>query len=326
MNPVSRAVHDFDEWQQRHPVIGFPVAVITKFYDDQAGHRVSLLAYYAFVAAFPLLLLLTAAAGVVLRSYPKLQEHLVKSAFAEFPIIGGQIHQQLNVAHFGNSFTVTIGVLGSLFGARGLGNALQNTLNTLWAVPKVDWPDVVPRYLRMIAALLLLGLIVVVTGASSTAAGIAVSWGFGGAPARTVSFVVGSALGTGFFLALFRVAAYKEIPTRCLILSAAISAIGWQVLLTSAGVIAAHQLRHAQALAGFFGVVLGLLAWLSLQAMVVVYAIEVDVVRVNRLWPRSIVQPQLTEADKHYYDRALRTEARHPEQRLDITYEPDDER
>ena len=96
------------------------------------------------------------------------------------------------------------------------------------------------------------------------------------------------------------------------------------MLLTSAGVIVAHQLRHAQAVAGFFGVVIGLLAWLALQATVIVYAIEVDVVRVNRLWPRSIVQPPLTEADKDYYSRALRTEARRPEQRLDITYEPNE--
>jgi hypothetical protein len=72
-------------------------------------------------------------------------------------------------------------------------------------------------------------------------------------------------------------------------------------------------------------VVLGLLAWLALQATVIVYAIEIDVVRVNRLWPRSIVQPPLIEADKAYYDRVLRTETRRPEQRLDIAYEADDQ-
>jgi membrane protein len=325
MNPVERIARDFDGWQQRHPAIGFPIAVVKKFGDDQAGYLVSLLAYYAFVAAFPLLLALTAVVGVVLRSHPKLQQHLVNSAFAEFPIVGGQIHQQLGVANFGNAFTFTIGILGSLYGARGFAYSLQNTVNTLWAIPKVDWPGFPNRYLRTVATLLMLGLIVVVTGASSAAAATAASWGFGGLAARTVSFVVGTALGTGFFLALFRAAACGEIATRAMVLGAALSAVGWQLLLTAAGVIAAHQLRHAQAVAGFFGVVLGLLAWLALQATVIVYAIEIDVVRANRLWPRSIVQPPLIEADKVYYSKALRTETRRPEQRLDIAYGSDEE-
>jgi membrane protein len=325
MNPVERAVRGFDGWQQRHPLVGFPIAVVKKFGDDQAGYHVSLLAYYAFVAAFPLLLAMTAIIGAVLRSHPKLQQHLVNSAFAEFPIVGGQMHQQLEVANFGSSLSLIVGVLGSLYGARGFANSLQNTLNTLWAVPKVDWPGFPNRYLRTVATLLMLGLIVVVTGASSAAAVTAASWGFGGLPARTVSFVVGTALGTGFFLALFRAAACKEVSTRDMLPGAAISAVGWQLLLTAAGVIVAHQLRHAQAVAGFFGVVLGLLAWLALQATVIVYAIEFDVVRVKQLWPRSIIQPPLTEADKSYYSQALRTEARRPEQRLDISYQADEQ-
>lgn len=324
MNPVERVVRRFDEWQQRHSAIGYPIAVVKKFGDDEAGYLVSLLAYYSFAATFPLLLALTAIVGSVLRSHPKLQEHLLNSAFAEFPIVGGKIHEQLGVANFGNTFSLIIGILGSLYGARGFANALQKTLNTLWAVPRVHWPGFPNRYLRMVATLLLLGLIVGVTGASSAAAGMAASWGFGGLPARAVSFVVGTALGTGFFLLLFRVAACGEVATRAMIPGAAISALGWQLLLTGAGVIVAHQLRHAQAVAGFFGVVLGLLAWLALQATVIVYAIEVDVVRVHRLWPRSIVQPPLTDADKAYYTGALRTEARRPEQQLDISYEPDE--
>jgi uncharacterized BrkB/YihY/UPF0761 family membrane protein len=85
--------------------------------------------------------------------------------------------------------------------------------------------------------------------------------------------------------------------------------------------VVAHQLRHAQAVAGLFGAVLGLLAWLALQATVIVYAIEADVVRAKHLWPRSIVQPPLTEADKSYYTDALRAEAQRPEQTLEIAYQ-----
>lgn len=326
MNPVERVARGFDGWQQRHALVGFPIAVVKKFGDDQAGNLVSLLAYYSFVATFPLLLALTAVLGVVLRTHPTIQEHLLKSAFAEFPIIGGQLHQQLGVASFGNTaLSLTVGILGALYGARGFANGLQNALNTLWAVPKVDWPGFAPRYLRTIAALFVLGLIVVVTGASGTAAGAAASWGFGGMPARVVSFVVGTVLGFGFFFALFRVAVSREVPTRAMLPGAAISAVGWQLLLTAAGVIVAHQLSHAQAVAGFFGLVLGLLSWLALQATLIIYAIEVDVVRTKHLWPRSIVQPPLLEGDKSYYTGALRAETRRPEQRLDIAYKSEEQ-
>lgn len=324
VNPAERAVRSFDGWQQRHTVLGFPIAVVKKFGDDEAGHLVALLAYYSFLAAFPLLLAFTAVLSVVLRSNPGLHERLVNSAFAEFPIVGGQIHDQLGVEAFSGTLpSLLIGVAGAAIGGRGFAHALQKTLNTVWAVPKVDRPGFFPRYLRTFALLLLLGLIVVVTAAAGAAAATATSLGFGGTPARLVSLAVGTALGFGFFLLLFRVAAAGNVPTRSMMVGAAISALGWQMLLTIAGIVVSHQLRHAQAIAGLFGVVLGLLAWLALQATVIVYAIEVDVVRNRQLWPRSIVQPPLTEADKRYYASALRAETQRPEQRVQLAYEND---
>jgi membrane protein len=322
MNRLERSVRSVDCWQQRHPVVAFPIAVVKKFGDDEAGNLVALLTYYAFLATFPLLLALTAVLGVALRKYPELHEKLVNSAFAEFPIVGAEIHQQLGVEKFsGTGLALTAGVVVALLGGRGFAHAMQNTLNTVWAVPKTDRPGLAPRYLRTFTVLLLLGLIVVVTGAASTAAAATTSVGLGGLPARLVSFAVGTVLGVGFFLALFRVAAAAQVPTRCLLLSAVVSAVGWQLLLIVAGYVVSHQLRHAQAVAGLFGVVLGLLAWLALQATVIVYAIEADVVRVKHLWPRSIIQPPLTDADEAYYTARLRAEAQRPEQQLDIAYE-----
>jgi uncharacterized BrkB/YihY/UPF0761 family membrane protein len=123
-----------------------------------------------------------------------------------------------------------------------------------------------------------------------------------------------------YFLAVYRIATPAQVPTRAMLPGAAISAVAWQLLLTGAGVITTHLLRHAQAVAGLFGMVLGLLAWLGLQATVVVFTVEVDVVRVRHLWPRSLVPPPLTEADKAYYTDVVRAQAQRPELRLDIQY------
>jgi membrane protein len=125
VNRIERTAREFDRWQQHHRPIAFAVAVAKKFSDDQASNLVALLAYYAFLATFPLLLALTTILGLVLRNYPRLQRDLLNSAFAEFPIIGAQIHEQLGVASFGSAFSLTIGLLGAFFGARGFANACR---------------------------------------------------------------------------------------------------------------------------------------------------------------------------------------------------------
>ena len=61
---------------------------------------------------------------------------------------------------------------------------------------------------------------------------------------------------------------------------------------------------------------LGLLAWFALQATVTVYAIEADVVRIRRLWPRSIAAPPLTESDMRALRAAAELETRRPEQHV----------
>jgi membrane protein len=112
----------------------------------------------------------------------------------------------------------------------------------------------------------------------------------------------------------------KIVVAKDLLLGAVLSSVAWQILASVAGVLIARDLKNAQAIAGFFGVILGLLAWFGLQAAVTVYAMEVDVVRARHLWPRSITQPPLTEADKRYIEDATRSEVRRPEQKVTIEF------
>jgi uncharacterized BrkB/YihY/UPF0761 family membrane protein len=261
--------------------------------------------------------------GLVLRNFPRLQRDLLDSAFTEFPIIGAQIHDQLGVASFGNAFSLTIGLVGAFVGGRGFANGLQNTLSSLWAVPRAERPGFPANYLRTIALLLLLTVGVAVTAAASAAASVVTAWGVGDFAVHLVSIGVGSVLGWAYFLAVFRVATPAKVPTSWMLPGAAVSAVAWQLLLTAAGVVVAHLLRHAQAVAGLFGLVLGLLAWFGLQATVVVYAIEADVVRAKHLWPRSLIPPPLTEADQAYYSDALLAQAQRPELRVEIDYTPE---
>jgi hypothetical protein len=56
--------------------------------------------------------------------------------------------------------------------------------------------------------------------------------------------------------------------------------------------------------------VLGLLAWLYLEAELTLYAVEANVVRAYRLWPRSIAPPPYTEQDRRAYELYAQVEKR----------------
>jgi uncharacterized BrkB/YihY/UPF0761 family membrane protein len=86
------------------------------------------------------------------------------------------------------------------------------------------------------------------------------------------------------------------------------------------GYLVAHQLRQTSEVYGFFAIVLGLLLFLSIGAQLTIYAAEVNVVRARRLWPRSIVQPPLTESDRAALREIAQREERRPEERVDVRF------
>jgi hypothetical protein len=81
------------------------------------------------------------------------------------------------------------------------------------------------------------------------------------------------------------------VPWHGLRNGAGIAAIFWQVLQVVGGYVVSHQLHRASDLYGTFGIVLGLLAWLFLQAEITLYAAEADVVWSRGLWPRHVLGP-----------------------------------
>lgn len=327
MNPIERSVRAVDAWQQRHRVSGFVFAVIKKFGDDQAGNQVALLTYFAFLATFPLLLALVGILGIVLRGHPALEQRIVDSALSEFPVIGTQLHSQLGLSslhHAGPA--LIIGIIGAVLGSRGLANAVQNALNTLWAVPKVSRPGFPWNYLRSFGLLALLGIGAVLTAATAAVAGIGSFLGLSGLPIHFATSVLSTVVYAALFLAAFRLATAKSVASRDLLPGAIMSAVVWQILLSVAGLVVSHYLAHAQAIAGLFGTVLGLLAWFGLQATVTIYAIEADIVRVRRMWPRSLTQPPLTAADKDFLQIAAAAEQRRPEQRVATEFTPEADR
>jgi hypothetical protein len=148
MNKVKSTLRAVEEFQQRRPWLAFPVAVWKKFGDDQAGNLAALVAYYAFIAIFPLLLVLVTVLSIVLKNDPGLQQRLLNSALSQYPVIGQQLKPSGPLHQSG--LALVVGLVGTFLGARGVATAMQNALNTAWEVPYADRPGFPWALLRSI--------------------------------------------------------------------------------------------------------------------------------------------------------------------------------
>ena len=150
-----------DRLQQRSRVAGFVIAVFYKYVDDQGSYLAALITYYAFVSLFPALLLFTTVLGVVLVGHPELQEQILQSAVAQFPVIGEQLGQPQGLS--GGTVGVVVGIAGALYGGLGVGQAVQNAMDTLWAVPRNERPDPIRARIRSLLLLVVLGSALIAT-------------------------------------------------------------------------------------------------------------------------------------------------------------------
>ena len=81
-----------------------------------------------------------------------------------------------------------------------------------------------------------------------------------------------------------------------------------------------HYLHNDRSVYGVFATVLGLVVWVYFLVQITVYAAEINVVLTRRLWPRAIVQPPLTEADRAVMAAQALQNQRREEQQVKVTY------
>jgi len=298
MNVLTRVIRAVDELQQRHAWLAVPVAVWKKFGDDQAGNLAALIAYSALVAIFPLLLLLLTVLDIVLKNNQKLQQELVNAALQRYPVVGPLLE-----GHIGRlsqtGIALAVAVTGIFIGSLGVANSVQNALNSAWEIPFDRRPGFPWSWLRSAALIVVVGTgFIATTILSGLAAGVHVVPGAG---VSALALAVSLVLNFGLFWLAFRLGAASVISWRQLWPGAAISAVVWQVLQAIGTSFVSKQIAHASPLYGTFAIVLGLIAWLYLQAQLTLYAVEINVVRAYRLWPRSLAPPPYTEQDRHAF-------------------------
>jgi YihY family inner membrane protein len=211
---------------------------------------------------------------------------------------------------------LAIGILLTLYGARGVADVLRHALNDIWQVPRMrrtGFPKgLLQSFLIMVVAAIGFAATVAVSSFSA-ALGHAV-W------VKVIANIAGFFVLFGVLLFVFRTATSRKVPPRDMFVGTGIAAAIMQILLTFGSLLVAHQLKNFDTLYGTFAVVLGMLFWIYLLAQVVVYAVEIDSVRHLRLYPRAIQNNKPTPQDLHAYELYAHVDRYIPKEEIDVRF------
>jgi uncharacterized BrkB/YihY/UPF0761 family membrane protein len=296
---VSRRV---DAVQKQNSFLGFVIAVVKKFGDDQAGYLAAIIAYYAFFSIFPLLLAFATVLGFILQNNHKLQERIITTVQNNFPVLG----QSFQIGHLrGSGIGLVVGLVFTLLAGIGVIQALQYAMDEIWGVPKRKRPNFFVSRLRALLMLAVLGI--------ATLAATAVS-------NLPFGFLGSLLLNIGIAAVAYKVLTVADITWMDVAPGALVAGVALTLLQTFGGLLVRHTLKNASATYGTFAVVIGLLSFIYLGAQIFIYAAEINVVRKKHLWPRSLVDDP-TPGDQEVFTQRAKIEERRPDENIRVSFD-----
>jgi YihY family inner membrane protein len=316
MNPVERAIRRVDATQRRYTPTAFVFGVIKKYGDDNGGVLVSNLAYSAFVSMFPLLLVLVTILGLIASVDPSFKADALNAVAGQVPLIGQTLTRNVHQLKRASVIGLIVGVLSLIWGSAGLAQSGLFTMGQVWNLPGPARPGYVQRLGRAGLFLCLLGGGVIVT----TLLASLNTYGHNAFVFVVLAEMLAAAVNVGMYIGAFRVLTPKGVPVRKLVPGAITGGILWTVLQVL-GTYLVHHYLHSDSVYGVFATVLGLIAWIYLAVEITVYSAEINVVLARHLWPRAIVQPPLTEADRASMAMQALQNQRRPEQHIEVTFD-----
>ncbi len=281
---LQALINRLDHYQQSHKPSAIIFGVIRKYGDDHGAYLGALITYYGFLSLFPLLLVITSILKIALAYHLPLASNMSTAVVNLFPLVGADLNQNVHGLK-GTGLSLLIGVVLSFYGARGVADAIRHALDEIWQVPKsarLTFPADLVQSLKITVlgglGFLANSLIGGFTPSISHNPGISIL-------GHLVSFAIIYAT----LLGVFMLATPKEVRRADVRRGAVVMAVAIQLLQSFGAILLAHQLHNLSAVYGTFALVLGLIFYISLQAQIMIYALEYNMVVRQKLWPRSLV-------------------------------------
>jgi uncharacterized BrkB/YihY/UPF0761 family membrane protein len=313
-----------DAFQRRHRVVGVPIAILYKYFDDQGPYLAAILTYYAFISIFPLMLIGSSVLGFLLQGNADLRQEVLTSALSQFPIVGTQLGAPQGLQ--GSASAVVVGAIAALYGVLGLGQAAQNAVNVAWAIPRNSRLNPLVSRLRSFVLLILAGTTVLLVATLSSAASHLTMFGAGAHDGiRALFLLLSLSLNAVVISTMMRLATPQAETFRQVLPGGLAIAVMWQLLQWAGGVYVARVVSRANDLNAVFALVLGLVALIYIAAVMGVIGIELNVVLARQLWPRALLAPftdevDLTDADRRAYADYAKAQRHKGFQRVRVSF------
>ena len=148
-----------------------------------------------------------------------------------------------------------------------------------------------------------------------------------GTVGRSLTLAASLVLSMAVAIFAFRFAPARRLSVRDVAAGAIATAVIWQLLQSFGVIYVRHVVEHASATNAVFALVLGLLAFLYITATAVLLGVEINVVHVNLLHPRSLLTPftdnvTLTSGDRRAYSRQAKAQRSKSFQHVDVNFDP----
>lgn len=259
--------------REKRPAVDHSIRTFAYYSERNGNGQAGAVTFFAFLSFFPLLALAFFVVGYISTVAPEARSELVDALEELFPGLIGSGEGQISLDTF-EDYAATIGWIGLvtlLYTGLGWVSAMRRALAVMFRLPRQEQPDFVRGRLRDLLALVVLGVVLVLSISLSGA----MSW-FSGAILRWVGldelllaevflWVVthGLALAatTVLFMSLFALVPKPHVARRSLWQGALAGALGFEVLKAVAGFLIA--LTKEQPAFQAFGVALILLVWVN---------------------------------------------------------------
>ncbi len=252
--------------------------------------------YYSFLSLFPLLLVFTSITDIVSQGNQSFQQTVMNAVNSYFPVIGEQLARNIAVSTKSGAALI-VGLVFTFYGARGGADAFRGALQHMWHIPKKLRPGF-PKTILVSAATIIFGGIGLVSAAvlSASASGLGRSFVY-----KILATAGALAILIPTFYILYRLNLPRNIGKKNIAQMAAYCSVSVLVAQGIGSYLITRQLKTLSPLYGTFALVLGILFWLYLQSTVVLYIIQIRIVRSRNLWPRSISGKLPTAVDRQLH-------------------------
>jgi membrane protein len=277
---IDRLKRRLTELRSRHPSLDRALRTQEHYGDVGAAQQAGAITYFGFLSTFPMLALAFFAVGQIAKVYAGAESDLVDAIDQVLPGLVGDSPGQLKIADIESAAGAVgiVGAFGLLYAGLGFIDGLRKALQAVFQVPEEEQPGFVAAKARDLAALIVLGLILLVavafTGLVRTFSVTVLDWirldeGFGWLIVL-LTLVLGLAANTVLFFAMFHLAPQKDTPKGPLWAGAVLGAIGFEILKQASALL----LNATQGQPAFqaFGIALILVVWIHYTSMVILYA------------------------------------------------------